>query len=130
MEPRPCVRAERSEEPALLPSKDEGQALTLRAEKAGESAGVSRCSPVKGSGGGDAEKHVASGRSVPPSNVNAVGPRFFPLVSSPEEGVVMARSRTGTRSDSVAAAMAAHVAVREPPIEPPRPLPERQCRSG
>ena len=37
----------------------------------------------------------------------------------------MARSRTGTRSNSVAAAMAAHVAVREPPIEPPRPLPER-----
>lgn len=37
----------------------------------------------------------------------------------------MARSRTCTRSDSVAAAMAAHVAVREPPIEPPRPLPER-----
>ena len=37
----------------------------------------------------------------------------------------MARSRTGTRSDSVSATMAAHVAVREPRLEPPRPLPER-----
>ena len=37
----------------------------------------------------------------------------------------MARSRTGMRSDSVAAAMAADIAVREPSIEPVGNFPNR-----